>query len=281
MIVRAPVKAEKFYAQLKSALKRKWSTIQNHNMGLFKRKSGQFDQELTNRLRDASPENTELIKSLLAQGANPNAPKKDGKSAPLITAATVGSILTMDVLIQHGADPNLYSGIKWHETPLVAAIQENQIQTVEFLIEHGANIDGSVRTGPPLSSTFFTKNIEMLKCLLRHGADPNKKLLGLATPARQAEATLGCRKHDIRKLPKVGCAKCGDRLLLIRGMLGQIGIQGPVTSLEGMLGCPDLPLGRGFERIETKHTDRSEKYRAATGSYKRQLMDWQVFEENQ
>ena len=50
----------------------------------------------------------------------------------------------------------------------------------------------------------------------RSRADPNKKLLGLLTPARQAEAALSCMKHDIRKLPKEGCAKCADRLLLIR-----------------------------------------------------------------
>ncbi|OCK74019.1 ankyrin [Lepidopterella palustris CBS 459.81] len=314
-------------------------------MGLFKNKSKQYDQELTNRLRDASPENTELIKSLLRQGANPNAPKKDGKSAPLIVAATMGCIPTMDVLIQHGADPNLYSGVKWHETPLLAAIWENQIETVEFLVEHGANINGTLRTGPPLAVTFITKNLEMLKCLLDHRADPNKKLLGFATPARQAEAALVCMKHDIRKSPKEGCDKCADRLLLIRilsllrqyggrpivagssngtglldayvdliahvekweqrgekwaeelgnmtfndptirammewmisGALGPIGIQTPPTSLESMFGLPDMPIGRGFERIEMKHTDHSKKYRAATESYKRGLRDWEELE---
>lgn len=315
-------------------------------MGLFKKKSKQYDPELTCQLRDASPEDTELVKSLLTQGADPNAPKKDGKSAPLIAAATVGCIPTMDALIRHGADPDLYSGVKWHETPLLAAIWENQIRAVEFLVEHGSNVNGSLRTGPPLNVTYMTKNLEMLKYLLDHGADPNKKLLGLATPARGAEAALRCMKHDIRKLPKEGCAKCADRLLLIRilsllrqyggrpivagsskgtglldayvdliahvekweqrgerwaeelaemtindplirsmmmmmigGGLGQIGIPTPVTSLEGMLGMPDLPNRRGFEPIEAGHTDKSEKYRTTTELYKRGLRNWEL-EEN-
>jgi hypothetical protein len=155
-------------------------------------------------------------------------------------------------------------------------------------------------------------------------------------------------KHDIRKRPKEGCAKCADRLLLIRilsllrhyggrpivagrsegtgllaayvdliahverweqrgekwaeelgnmayndplirsmmgwmigGWLGQIGIPMPPSSLENMFGMPDLPMGRGFERIEKKHTDRSEKYRAATESYKSELRDWEEHEQSQ
>jgi ankyrin repeat protein len=145
-------------------------------MGLFNRHTEKYNPELTAQLREASPWDTEAIESLLAQGANPNAPKKGNKSAPLAAAATVGCIPTMDVLIRHGADPNLFSGIKFHETPLLAAIYEGHIRAVEYLLDHGAKIDGTFRTGPPLEGAIYTENLEMLEFLLKHGADPNKKI---------------------------------------------------------------------------------------------------------
>lgn len=175
-----------------------------------------YNKGLTARLRETSPWDTQTIESLLSQGADPNAPRQGDKAPPLVAAATVGCIPTMEVLVRYGADPNHFSGPKFHETPLLAAVGEGHTDAVEFLLGHGASINGTLRTGPPLMVTFMTKDLKMLALLLDRGADPNKKLLGTIRPTLGAEGALRCTRHDIRKLPKDGCAKCKDRLLLIQ-----------------------------------------------------------------
>lgn len=66
--------------------------------------------------------------------------------------------------------------------------------------------------------TFVTRDFGMPKALLRRGADPNWKMVGLVTPMTAFEAQLRCVKHDVRKGPVDGCGKRGDTLLMIRIM---------------------------------------------------------------
>jgi hypothetical protein len=151
-------------------------------------------------------------------------------------------------------------------------------------------------------------------------------------------------KHDIRKLPKEGCEKCGKRLLLIKmlslllqhggrpivagccrgtglldayvdliahvekweergekgakfladityddpmirsliewgigGALGQIGFQGPVTSVEGLFGMPEVPDKENFKKIYKPAESKTVKYRDQIQSY---MTDLKTAEDN-
>jgi hypothetical protein len=185
-------------------------------MGLFKRHTERYDKGLSAHLLEASPSDTKLIESLLSQGADPNVYKR-GKVTPLIAAAKVGCIPTMEVLVKHGADIEHGSIVTNQWTPLEAAVYGGHTEAVQFLLDHGAVINGKMFMGPPFRGAFATKNLPMLKYLLDHGADPNKKLTGFK-PAKIAALELGCDNfgHDIRKLPVPGCAKCGNRLVLLQ-----------------------------------------------------------------
>lgn len=187
-------------------------------MGLFSKttKTKKYDKDLSDQLLEVAPTETELVKSLLSQGADPNV-HKHNKPTPLIAAATAGWVPTMEALLEGGADPDRYTTVKDHASPLEAAVYEGHIDAVQCLLDHGATINGKLFNGPPFHAAFVTKNLEMLKYLLEHGADPNKKLAGF-TPARNAVLFLGCNKltHDIRKMPKAGCDKCDNRITLIQ-----------------------------------------------------------------
>jgi hypothetical protein len=80
------------------------------------------------------------MESLLRQGANPNQHDERGLTA-LILSARAGSVPAVQILLRHGADPNLAGGVNgW--TPLMHAIHKNQAGTAQALLDGGAAIDG-------------------------------------------------------------------------------------------------------------------------------------------
>lgn len=78
----------------------------------------------------------EIAKTLIDNGANPNAITDEGMSV-LEWAITSGNQLLIEVLINNGADVNLVSD---DVTPLMAAAKKGNVQIVELLIKHGADV---------------------------------------------------------------------------------------------------------------------------------------------
>lgn len=78
----------------------------------------------------------EIAKTLIDNGANPNAITDEGMSV-LEWAIKAGNQLLIEVLINNGADVNLVSD---DVTPLMAAARSGNIKIVKLLIKHGADV---------------------------------------------------------------------------------------------------------------------------------------------
>ncbi|WP_034303955.1 GNAT family N-acetyltransferase [Herbaspirillum sp. RV1423] len=96
-----------------------------------------------------------------------------GKQAfgpPVWMAAAAGRREILEILLNHGANPNLIFG---NDTPVMMAIQESHLDCAELLLRHGADINKTV--GPASSEDLtFAKNIvfsEMSQYYAESGID--------------------------------------------------------------------------------------------------------------
>ncbi|EDO07827.1 ankyrin repeat family protein [Babesia bovis T2Bo] len=115
---------------------------------------------------------------LLLGHCGPNCISKMGTS-PLHVAAELGAFDVCKLLVDNGADVNLYSE---YGTPLTIAAIRGYIDIVEYLLSHGANPDGypsfesgAVQKGqcrfpPPLVFACSTRHDKVFDLLLSHGA---------------------------------------------------------------------------------------------------------------
>ncbi|KAK2723984.1 hypothetical protein QYM36_002353 [Artemia franciscana] len=111
--------------------------------------------------------NLDLVKLLLKRGANPNCREC------LHHAVWEGKADVCKLLIQSGAEldaTNVYG-----ETPLGTAIRTSNLDLVKLLLKHGANPNCGECFGfaPPLHMAIINNNLELVKLLLKRGANPN------------------------------------------------------------------------------------------------------------
>ena len=74
-------------------------------------------------------------KMLQVYGGNPN------KGSPLTAACLAQNVKAVNMLLKHGADPNLCDADSKHELPLLVAADKDNSEVVELLLKHGANIN--------------------------------------------------------------------------------------------------------------------------------------------
>src|SRR4029079_13083163 len=79
-------------------------------------------------------DNIELVKRLIASGANVNAVGIKNKSH-LIVAIKLKKLQIAELLIQHGANVNMYDSGGY--TPLIYAVDHNDSDAITILINHG------------------------------------------------------------------------------------------------------------------------------------------------
>jgi ankyrin repeat protein len=110
-----------------------------------------------------------LLDKLLASGADVNKiDPKNNLGPALMVAMEKGSRMTVDILLNAGADPTLGGG-KLH-SPLQAAYRRQWHDIAERLIESGADINAVGGTyGSPLHAAAYTHNIAAIKYLLEKG----------------------------------------------------------------------------------------------------------------
>ncbi|KAH9567573.1 hypothetical protein CY35_03G033900 [Sphagnum magellanicum] len=112
----------------------------------------------------------ELMRVLLEKGVEVDCSSDAGP--PLIWAAGHEHIRAVEILLDHGANPNATTDDE--VTPLLTAAAAGSSEIVELLIKKGADVNASAGGGvTPLHVAADHGDERMVDCLLAAGADPN------------------------------------------------------------------------------------------------------------
>jgi ankyrin repeat protein len=113
------------------------------------------------------------VRTLLSQGADPNAPNEEGWRPLHVAIGELevgGSPEFVTLLIDFGADVNAWD-LHRHETPLLSASAPEGLEAARILLQAGA--DPNVRNDvgdSPLRLCVWEGDLELAALLLRHGA---------------------------------------------------------------------------------------------------------------
>ncbi len=133
------------------------------------------------------PSFAETVKTLLAQGTDPNIKDDELEATPLIKTSISVTEYSLDVakiLLEAGADINMPN--KYGVTPLHQLISHhrpghfsfnNQLERAQFLIDNGAEINtyAKISCNTPLHAAAYMNAKEMVALLLKNGADKEVK----------------------------------------------------------------------------------------------------------
>jgi uncharacterized protein len=145
----------------------------------------------------------DLIRMLVAAGANVKATTRLANYTPLLMASEIGSAGAIEALIVGGADPKgtTASGV----SPLMFASVAGQADAVKTLIAHGADVNAAEPTRGTTALMFAAANrrTEAIRALLAAGAGVNAagKVVNLTTtgPSPEEEAFLAAQAGGGRR----------------------------------------------------------------------------------
>jgi ankyrin repeat protein len=106
----------------------------------------------------------------------------EGGETPLLFAARAGEIQSAELLLRAGAD--IEEAAPTGASPLVLAAHSDQGAFAAFLLDWGANPDSDGGGYTALHAAVLRGNLDLVKALLRHGANPNSRQMK-GTPAKR------------------------------------------------------------------------------------------------
>ncbi|CDJ64081.1 ankyrin repeat containing protein / TPR domain-containing protein, putative [Eimeria necatrix] len=115
-----------------------------------------------------APDVLELVIKLCPSAVNV---KDNSGKTPLFTAASLGHVKSLELLLNRGADVGASS--EGGSTALHEAVYAEKAAAVKLLLEHGSNPNTASDMGTPIQIAAVTQQKEILELLLSHGADPN------------------------------------------------------------------------------------------------------------
>src|SRR6266496_5289063 len=95
----------------------------------------------------------------------------------LVNASGLSKAAVLNAL-NKGADVNKRSDTIFGWTPLISAIYHHKEEVIEVLLAHGANVnlgDNENRTPVVWAIEVWGDNTNLIRNLIEHGADPNKR----------------------------------------------------------------------------------------------------------
>ncbi|WP_424981333.1 ankyrin repeat domain-containing protein [Maritalea sp. S77] len=135
--------------------------------------------------RSKNHKRKDLVELILRSKGDPNIQSKYGHS-PLHNFSIVGDDESILLLLQNGAKINCFN--KSGDTPLHYSCRFGHLSTVRMLLEWNAsvnaflpNIELNQDGKTPLHSAVQSLNIEVVKLLVRHGANPTLATLSSRT----------------------------------------------------------------------------------------------------
>jgi hypothetical protein len=132
----------------------------------------QSSNRLSALMQAAQRNRPEIIRLLLARGANPNAVSADGNNTTALMYAVEGdgTFESVKALVEGGADVNARHG-GWGYSALSRAGRHRGTKVVTYLIEHGADVNLAGHNGAtPLAWAKHDGNEELIAVLRRAGA---------------------------------------------------------------------------------------------------------------
>ncbi|KAF8539188.1 ankyrin repeat-containing domain protein [Trichophaea hybrida] len=150
--------------------------------------------------------NIELVRILLAKGADVNTPALyiKGRTA-LQAAAENGNIELVQILLASGADVNAPAAVDCGRTALQSAAERGYVELVRILLLAGAKVNAAAASNRGMSAlqaAAITNTIDLVRSLLAEGADVNADN-GFSTTLSTA-AILGCYVEILETLIHVG-----------------------------------------------------------------------------
>ena len=186
-------------------------------------------------LYDDGRDPLDLIKALLAKGANPNVRTDttpvhglmqfdgswvnfDGQT-PFIRAALSGDIEVMRLLLQHGADPNIAttqgstalmaaSGINWIPAQTFTRSEADYVEAVKLCLERGAPVNAT--NALKLAAIHGAANrgwVSVIQILADHGATLDQPDVGGRTPMVFAEGIFLAIRPPVAKPEAIALLK--------------------------------------------------------------------------
>ena len=194
-----------------------------------------FNHEKYPFLYDDGRDPLDLIKALLAKGANPNQRTDttpvhglmqfdgswvnfDGQT-PFIRAALSGDIEVMRLLLQHGADPNIATtqgstalmaaaGINWIPAQTFTRSEANYLEAVKLCLERGADVNATNTL--KLAAIHGAANrgwVSIIQVLADHGAVLDQADVGGRTPMVFAEGIFLAIRPPVAKPDAIALLK--------------------------------------------------------------------------
>ena len=121
----------------------------------------------------------DVIDYLIEQGVDINALNYANETA-LFLASEIGNIRIMEKLIEKGANPNIANITLM--TPLLISICNNHMESIQLLLENGAEHFCDATNSSPLHWAVACGNIDIVKLLIKDGADLESKDFEDKTP---------------------------------------------------------------------------------------------------
>jgi ankyrin repeat protein len=149
-------------------------------------------------------DNLEMLKLLLAAGANVKATTREGAITPLFMACTNGNAAAIERLLNAGADPK---SIKANgTTALMTAAASGSAAAVKLLLDRGAEINAkeTVHGQTALMFAAALDRVEAVKLLLARGADA-----AVASTTKKLERVRFDQDGNIVETPAPGAGRGG------------------------------------------------------------------------